>query len=105
MTKQVASTTKKFLAAGGLAFSLASLGMSASVGTAAADGLDAHPMPPAVIDENGTHETPDTGSYDEMLGLAQASCWYSGMSSGCHHSRLAGSYPASASWPGGNASP
>ncbi len=33
-----ASTTKKFLAAGGLAFGVASLGLFASAGTAAADG-------------------------------------------------------------------
>jgi hypothetical protein len=108
MTKHVASTTKKFLAAGGLAFGLASLGLFGSVGTAAADGLDATPMPPAVIDDNGTHETPDTGSYDELLNTAQEGCWTGSgapSSSGCSHSRLTGSYPADPSWPGGNAKP
>jgi hypothetical protein len=105
MTKHVASTTKKFLAAGGLAFGLASLGLFAGVGTAAADGLDATPMPPAVIDDNGTHETPDSGSYDELLNTAQEACWSGGVSSGCSHSRLTGSNPADPSWPGGNARP
>jgi hypothetical protein len=106
MTKHVASPTKKFLAAGGLAFALASLSMFASVGTAAADGLDA--SSPAVIDANGTQETPDTGSYDEMLSLAQEKCWQSRMSAGCDHSRITSTYPAgnwSGSWPGGNARP
>jgi hypothetical protein len=102
MTKHVASPTKKFLAAGGLAFALASVGMFASSGTAAADGLDA--SSPAVIDANGTHETPDTGSYDELLILEQEACWQSGMSLGCDHSRLTGSYGPNgtvvSSWPG-----
>ena len=43
MTKHSAdttSTTKKFLAAGGLAFSLAGFGLFAGVGTAVADGTD-----------------------------------------------------------------
>ena len=67
-----ASTTKKFLAAGGLAVSVASLGLFASAGTAAADELcsstlpmtcwDHTPMPPAVIDEDGFHNY-DTSSY------------------------------------------
>ena len=81
----VANTTKKFLAAGGLAFGLASLGMFASAGTAAATA-------------------PDTGSYDEVLDLALEDCWAGGMSSGCDHSRIT-SNPASPSWPGGNAKP
>jgi hypothetical protein len=36
-----ASTTKKFLATGGLAFSLAGFGLFAGVGTAVADGTEA----------------------------------------------------------------
>ena len=106
MTKHVASTTKKFLATGGLAFGLASLGMFACVGTATADGLDA--SSPAVIDANGTHEAPDAGSYDEMLGLAPEKCWQSRRSGGCDHSRITSTYPGgnwSGSWPGGNARP
>lgn len=106
MTKRVAWTTKKFLAAGGLAFGLVGLGMFAGAGTAVADGLDA--SSPAIIDSNGTHETPDTGSYDELTRLAPEHCWQSRMSVGCGHSRITSSYPGgnwSGSWPGGNARP
>ena len=53
--KNVPSTTRKFLAAGGLALGLGSFGLFTSAGTAAADGMDATPMPPAVIDEDGFH--------------------------------------------------
>jgi hypothetical protein len=86
--KHFASTTKKFLAAGGLAFSLAGFGVFAGTGTAVADGT-----------------APDTGSYDEQLDLALEDCWTSGMSAGCEHSRINASYPANSSWPGGNAKP
>jgi hypothetical protein len=58
--KHVASTTKKFLAAGGLAFSLAGFGLFASVGTAVAD----------VVADG----TVDSGSYDEQTNLAQDAC-------------------------------
>lgn len=96
MTKHVTSTTKKFIAAGGLAFSLAGLGLFAGVGTAAADGT-----------------SPDSGSYDELVesrdsgvdvNLAEDACWGSlaGMpavfevgdpeSAGCDHSRVTSSY-------------
>jgi hypothetical protein len=47
-----ASTTKKILAAGGLAFGVASLGLFASAGTAAADG---HTIP----DPDATWGAPD----------------------------------------------
>jgi hypothetical protein len=89
MTKHVASTTKKFLAAGGLAFSLAGFGLFAGLGTAAA--------------------APDTGTYDDQMDLAQEGCW-GGVSSapvafevgdpesaGCEHSRMAGSFGPNAS--------
>ncbi len=85
-----ASTTKKFLAAAGLASSLAGLGLFAGVGTAAATA-------------------PDTGTYDDMMDLAQEGCW-GGVSSapaafevgdpesgGCEHSRMAGSFGPNAS--------
>jgi hypothetical protein len=119
--KHVASTTKKFLAAGGLAFSLAGFGLFAGIGTAVADGTK-----------------PDAGSYDEQTDLAQEACT-GGIPSppgtaskafvvassagnvgavlpnpkeaGCQHNRVASSYPAGASypaassWPGGNARP
>lgn len=51
--------TKRILAAAGLALGL---GLFANTGTAAADGLDATPMPPAVIDGDGFHNY-DTSSY------------------------------------------
>ena len=60
--KNAPNTTKMFLAAGGLALSLAGLGLFASAGTAVADGVDATPMPPAVIDEDG-FQNYDTSSY------------------------------------------
>lgn len=122
--KHVASTTKKFLAAGGLAFSLAGFGLFASVGTAVADGT-----------------TPDSGSYDEQTDLAQAACsgatpsppsdggatdWLPtaaaadeasssagtiGASTpdpteaGCQHNRVSSSYPAGPSYPAGSSYP
>jgi hypothetical protein len=46
----MASSTKKFIAASGLALGLATFGMSVSAGTAIADGTK-----------------PDTGSYDETF--------------------------------------
>lgn len=58
--KRVTSTTTKFLAAGALALAIGS--SVAATGTAAADGLDATPMPPAVIDYDGTHNY-DTSSH------------------------------------------
>jgi hypothetical protein len=48
----VASSNKKFVAAGGVAIGLVSFGMFASAGTATADGT-----------------LPDTGSYDETFGI------------------------------------
>ena len=44
MANHAPNTTKRILAAGGLALGLGSLGLFASAGTAAADGLDAAPM-------------------------------------------------------------
>jgi hypothetical protein len=44
MANHAPSTTKKFLAAAGFALGLGILGLFASSGTAAADGLDAAPM-------------------------------------------------------------
>lgn len=107
MTKHTAdtnSTTKKFLAASGLAFSLVGIGLFAGVGTAVADGT-----------------LPDTGSYDEQIenrdsgldtNLAEDACW-GGVASvpaafevgdpesaGCEHARDASSFPADSSWPG-----
>jgi len=108
MTKHSAdttSTTKKFLAAGGLAFSLVGVGLFAGVGTAVADGT-----------------LPDTGSNDEQIenrdngldsNLAMDACW-GGIpslpvtagevvgdpdSAGCELARDASS-PAESSWPG-----
>jgi hypothetical protein len=85
------NTMKKFGFATAVALSLGSLGIFASAGTAAADGLDAHPELTAVIDANGTHEAPDTGSYDELTQIGDADGFQSYITS---------SYPAASSWPG-----
>jgi hypothetical protein len=81
--KHVASTTKKFLAAGGLAMSLAGFGLFAGVGTAVADGA-----------------LPDTGSFDELLNIGDDNGF---------QDLIAGSYgpwgSVTSSWPGGNAKP
>jgi len=60
--KRIASSAKKALAAGGMALAIGSSGLAAGGGTATADGLDATPMPPAVIDDDGTHNY-DTSSH------------------------------------------
>jgi hypothetical protein len=60
--KRIASIAKNVLAAAGMALAIGSFGLVAGTGTAAADGLDATPMPPAVIDYDGTHNY-DTSSY------------------------------------------
>jgi hypothetical protein len=46
---------KKLIAVGGVTFAVLSSGMAPGVGTACADGLAATPVPPAVIDLDGTH--------------------------------------------------
>lgn len=88
---------KKFLAAGGLALGVAGLGMSFGAGVAAADGMDA--SNPAIVDDNGTQEAPDTGSFDELESIPDEDGIESHVSS---------TYPAgnfSGSFPGGNARP
>ena len=83
--KNAPNTTKMFLAAGGLALSLAGLGLFASAGTAVADGVDATPMPPAVIDEDG-FQNYDTSSYPADPSWPPPPSWPSP--------------PSSGSWPG-----
>ena len=83
--KNIPSTTRKFLAAGCLALGLGSLGLFASGGTAAADGLEVTPMPPAVIDEDG-FQNYDTSSYPADSSWPAPPAW--------------GSHPADPSWPG-----
>jgi hypothetical protein len=90
MTKHVASTTKKFVAAGGLVFGLAGFGLFAGVGTAAATA-------------------PDTGTYDDMTDLTEEGCWGAVASppvafevgdpesAGCEYSRMNSSYGPNAS--------
>jgi hypothetical protein len=86
MTIQVGfSTARKFFAAGGLVLGIGSFGLFGSAGTAAAEGLDATPMPPAVIDEDGI-QTYDTSSYPAAPSWPAPPSW--------------GSYPADPSWPG-----
>ena len=76
--KYVAHTTKKLIAAGGLALGLAGAGLSAGVGTALADGT-----------------LPDTGTYDELLGI---------MDDNGFQDLIAGSYgphgSVTSTWPG-----
>ena len=81
----IPSTTRKFLAAGCLALGLGSLGLFASGGTAAADGLEVTPMPPAVIDEDG-FQNYDTSSYPADSSWPAPPAW--------------GSHPADPSWQG-----
>lgn len=83
--KNAPRTTKMRLAVGGLALGLAGLGLFVSVGTAAADGLDATPIPPAVVDEDGTHNY-DTSSYPADPSWPWPPSW--------------GSWPAEPTWPG-----
>jgi hypothetical protein len=83
-------TTRKFLAAGGLALGLASFGLFASAGTAAADGLDATPSPPAVIDNDG-FQNYDTSTYPAAPTWPAPPSW--------------GSYPADSTWPGTSSHP
>jgi hypothetical protein len=54
-------------------------------GVAAADGLDATPMPPAVIDDDG-FQNYDTSSYPADPTWPAPPSW--------------GSYPAASTWPG-----
>ena len=101
MPNHAPSTTKKVLAAAcGLALGLGSLGLFASAGTAAADGLcsstlpttcwDHTPMPPAVIDEDGFHNY-RTSSYPADPTWPSPPSW--------------GSYPADPTWPGDSSHP
>jgi hypothetical protein len=87
--KNVPRSTRKFLAAAGLALGLGSFGLLAGAGTAAAaaEGLDATPMPPAVIDEDG-FQTYDTSSYPATPSWPAPA-----------------SYPADSSWPGASSHP
>lgn len=70
----------KFGFATALTMGLASLGMGAGAGTAAADGLDV--SPPAFIDANGFQDY-DTSSYPAPPSYPAGS-----------------SYPGASSWPG-----
>ena len=92
-----ASTTKKILAAGSLAFGVASLGLFAGVGTAVADGTEAcwggpiH-LPAGAFDAESSAGT----SGATMPDPAEA---------GCEDSSVTGSYPAQASYgPSGSTS-
>jgi hypothetical protein len=88
--KKVPSTTRRFLAACGMALGLGSFGLFASAGPAAADGLDATPMPPAVIDEDG-FQNYDTSSYPASPSWPAPPSW--------------ASYPAQSTWPGTSSHP
>jgi hypothetical protein len=90
-----ASTTKKFLAAGGLAFSLAGFGLFAGVGTAVADGTAQAAcwggIPPPSDTAAGAFEAANSAAtfYAALPNPEEA---------GCHYSRAASSYPAGASY-------
>jgi hypothetical protein len=82
MAMHVASTTRKFLVAGGFTLSLAGYSLFGGVGFAVADGT-----------------LPDTGTYDELLFIVDEDGF---------QSLITSTYPganASGSWPGGNAKP
>ena len=116
-----ASTTKKFLAAAGLAFGVASLGLFASAGTAAADGhtigdpnatwpCDVGPCSssgrawgaPDGAEVRETSWVPGVRSIDtsaDVLGAnTPVSSWSSPPTWGSYPA--GGSYPADPSWPG-----
>lgn len=92
MTIHAPSNTKKILAAAGLALGLGSVVLFPGAGTAAAaaEGLDATPMPPAVIDEDG-FQTYDTSSYPAAPTWPAPPSW--------------GSHPAASTWPGDSSHP
>jgi hypothetical protein len=95
-----ASTTKKFLATGGLAFSLAGFGLFAGVGTAVADGTEACwggiPSPGATAAGAFDAASSAGTSGATMPDPVEAGCEDSSVTS----SAPAGSYPAASSWPG-----
>ena len=113
-----ASTTKKFLAAGGLAFGVASLGLFASAGTAAADGHDINDKnatwPCAVGkcsssggaegaqdvgEQRGADDVPaDRGADDPSADSTHHHSWTANNKPTTNNLPVA-SYPASASWP------
>lgn len=107
MTNRARSTTKKFLAAVGLALGLASLGLVASPGTAAADGHN-------IDDEDATWGAPDGAEQRGMSwvpavneGDMGSSVFSNDTSSDSPHASSpassypeGGSYPATPSWPG-----
>jgi hypothetical protein len=84
MANHAPSTTKKVLAAVGLALGVASLGLFVSAVTAAADGLDAAPMGSWPADPSWP-APPDWGSWPAPPD------W--------------GSWPADSSWPGFSSHP
>ena len=88
-----ASTTKKFLAAGGLAFGVASLGLFASAGTAAADGHE-------VQNPDGTFGATDEDSPSQRLGYDQE---YGVDTVPAVFSYDTSAYPAASSYPAGSA--
>ena len=87
MTKHAAdtaSTTKKYLAAAGLALGMGSLGLFASAGTATADNYY------DVWDLDGTEGAKDVGVSPEVEDRVVATYAYD-----------TSSYPADSSWPAG----
>jgi hypothetical protein len=105
MISSARSTTKKVLAAGGLALGLAGLGAFASAGTAVADGHN-------IIDEDGTWGDPD-GAEQRGMSWAPAvdsydtSSFPAATANDLHASPMPApswpaspSRPASPSWPG-----
>jgi len=78
------------LVVGCFALGLGGVALFGSAGTAEADGLDATPRPPAVIDTDG-FQTYITSSYPAMPTWPAPPSW--------------GSYPAPPSWPGDSSHP
>jgi len=101
-----ASTTKKFLAAGGLAFGVASLGLFASAGTAAADGQnipDLEPMGSNWGDPDGA-EALDVSwapavEADDLSADSPHDNFWTHNNGPTNNNLPVASYPAAPSWP------
>jgi hypothetical protein len=90
-----ASTTKKFLVAGGLAFGVASLGLFASAGTAAADGHTVQNPDGVFGATDGASQSRRLG-YDQEYGVDVVPAMFTYDTS---------SYPAASSYPAGSGTP
>jgi hypothetical protein len=102
MTKYVSTSAKKLFAAGALAVGVASLGIFASAGIAAADSHN-------VVDTDGTQGEWDSdgtqGDWAVAVQSSNLSDLVLGENTPASSYPAGGSYPASPSWPGGGTGP